>query len=128
MYVQHVQVLGLPRFMYYIYTMKQTQNIETMKTLIKYIITESKSTDSWNEKFYTKKDGTVSIYLDDVEKDITSLYEATRQADGYVYASRIVDMYNESISPLIDLEMDLEYEDITKEEFDTEKEKIFNTL
>jgi len=99
-----------------------------MKNLIKYIITESKSTDSWNEKFYTKKDGTVSVYLDNVEKDVTSLYEATRQTDGYVYASRIVEMYNESISPLIDLEMDLTDNDISQEAFDDKKNELLNSL
>lgn len=98
-----------------------------MKNLVKYIITESKSTESWNEKFYKNGD-TTSVYIDGIEKDVTELYEATRQPDGYVYASRIVDMYNELISPLIDLEMDLEYEDITQDEFTTKKAEITNSL
>ena len=108
--------------------MQTNEKIEAMKNLIKYIITESKSTDSWNEKFYTKKDGKTSIYLDNIEKDVTSLYEATRQTDGYVYASRIVDMYDESISPLIDLEMDLTYNDISQEAFDNRRNELLNNL
>lgn len=99
-----------------------------MKNLAKFIITKSKNTSSWNEKFYTKNNGTASIYIDGIEKDVTELYEATRQSDGYVYSSRIVDVYNELISPLIDLEMDLEYKDITEEEFISKKAEILKSL
>ena len=99
-----------------------------MKSLVKFIIETSKTPESWNRKFYTNKEGKTSIYLDDVQHDVTELYEATRKADGFVYASEITSLYSKSISDLIELEFDLEMEDITNEEFEAKKQEIINAL
>ena len=99
-----------------------------MKNLVKYILETQKKADSWNGKFYTTKEKVTSIYLDDEKYDVTEMYESTRKEDGYVYASEIADLYTEKSGEIIELEMDLEFEDITNEEFEAKKQEIINTL
>lgn len=99
-----------------------------MKNIVKFIIETESTTEGWNGKFYTNKDGKTTIYIDNKEYDVTEMYEACRKNDGYIYASEIEGLYKELIDELIDLDMDVEMGDATTEEFQEKKQQILNSL
>lgn len=77
-----------------------------MKNLANYIISEMKTSESWNEKFYQNNDGTVTIFIDSRKLDVTELFNCNLNSKGMFVRSEFNDVFQPMLSDMIDNELD----------------------
>ena len=99
-----------------------------MKNLVKYILETETIGNDWNEKFYTTKENETSIYISNEKLNITDMFNDCKKSDGFIYVSEILKVYNECKKQIIEMELPLEFDEITKEQFETKKQEIINKI
>lgn len=76
-----------------------------MKNLANFIISEMKTSESWNEKFYQNSDGTVTIFVDNRKLDVTEMFNSNLNSEGMFVRSAFNAEFTPMLNEMIDNEL-----------------------